>query len=301
MSSAGARRLVAAVWGLGILALVAYLVAGSRDDASDAWIGVPDAALDVSRDLLLAAVLLLFVLIVVMIVAAVATREKGARFNPRDTSVRGIVVIAVVAFMVWFALNNLGGPEFEPGAVDEPGDSPLELDDVEPGSPPEEPRGYGGVLLWFTVMAGGVAVWGVYGWRRSQRAREAMPKTTREAERRGRRIVLAGLLDDAITRLREHPDPREATIAAWARLETALEAVGIPRLRSDTPSSYLRRVLEEVEASAAAVEGLTRAYERAMFSPHRVDRATQMESVDALVAVRDELRVLDRAGEAVRA
>ena len=84
-------------------------------------------------------------------------------------------------------------------------------------------------------------------------------------------------------------------------METALEAVGTPRRASDTPGSYLARVLDAVEASGPAVRRLTRAYERAMYSPHRIDRATQLESVAALVAVRDELRVLDRAGEAVSA
>lgn len=165
-----------------------------------------------------------------------------------------------------------------------------------------EPDGPAGVIFWLVVLTLGLGTWAfAIWWKGRRREMPSWPADDERAVLRGRRLVLAGLLDEAIARLREHPDPREATIAAWARLETALEAVGVARRVSDTPSSFLRRVLEEVETSGPAVERLTGAYERAMFSPHDIDRTTQLESVEALVAVRDELRVLDRAGELSRA
>lgn len=99
------------------------------------------------------------------------------------------------------------------------------------------------------------------------------------------------LLDDAIAQLRDDPDPRAAVIATWARLEVALAAAELPRHEAEAPRPYLERVLGSVQASAAAARRLALTFERAMFSPHTIDRAAQVEAVDALVAVRDELAV----------
>src|SRR5690606_14240063 len=225
--------------------------------------------------------------------------------------------------IAWFLVRTLPEGTFDFG------DQGL-VDGLAPIPPDEtviEPDGPEGVVFWLVVLSVGLGVWALVAWRRSRPELMAGARDP-NAALRGRRLVLAGLLDEAIARLRDHPEPREATIAAWARLETALEAVGgprrrcdtpstylrgvleevepsgpavaapgLPRRRSDTPSPYPRRVLEEVETAGPAVQALTAAYERAMSSPHRSDRATQRESVEALVAVRDELRVLDRAGE----
>ena len=52
----------------------------------------------------------------------------------------------------------------------------------------------------------------------------------------------------------------------------------------------MTRVLEDLTASAAAVRRLTRLYERARFSVHAVDPLMKDDAIEALEAVRDELR-----------
>ena len=293
MPSSRAGRLTAVGIGVVLLALVSYLVARSREDVSDAWVGIPDGLMDNARDLAIAAVIVLAVLIVIGIVMALATRDPGATFRaPRNSSIFGLITLVLLVGIAWFLVRTLPEGTFDFG------DGGL-ADGLAPIPPDEtviEPDGPEGVVFWLVVLSVGLGVWALVAWRRSRPELTAGARDP-DAALRGRRLVLAGLLDEAIARLRDHPEPREATIAAWARLETALEAVGVPRRRSDTPSTYLRRVLEEVDTSGPAVQALTAAYERAMFSPHRIDRATQLESVEALVAVRDELRVLERAGE----
>ena len=113
-----------------------------------------------------------------------------------------------------------------------------------------------------------------------------------EQVRSEQRSRLVGLLDEAIDALRSHPDPREAVVSAWVRLEGAFAVAGVERELADTPLRYLGRALRTVDASAPAVERLTGSFEAALFSTHPIGPETQAAAVDALVSVRDELRVL---------
>lgn len=101
-------------------------------------------------------------------------------------------------------------------------------------------------------------------------------------------ITLA--LDESLDDLRTEPDVRRAIIAAYARMERALGAAGMPRRASEAPLEYLARALQTLDASAAAVTRLTDLFERAKFSRHEPDESMRTEAIDALVAVRDELR-----------
>ena len=83
MPSSRAGRLTAVGIGVVLLALVSYLVARSREDVSDAWVGIPDGLMDNARDLAIAAVIVLAVLIVIGIVMALATASRGHVPAPR--------------------------------------------------------------------------------------------------------------------------------------------------------------------------------------------------------------------------
>ena len=98
------------------------------------------------------------------------------------------------------------------------------------------------------------------------------------------------VLELALDDLRAERDPRRAIIAAYARMERLLGAHGLPRRPAEAPFEYLSRVLTELEASPAPVFELTTLFERAKFSHHSIDRGLKDEAIDALVAVRDELR-----------
>lgn len=102
--------------------------------------------------------------------------------------------------------------------------------------------------------------------------------------------VLAAALDDSLDDLRTDPDLRRAIIAAYARMETALAAAGVRRHPAETPLEYLERVLLSLHTSADAVGRLTGLFEWARFSHHEPEPSMRDEAVDALAAVRDELR-----------
>ncbi|HLY86165.1 MAG TPA: DUF4129 domain-containing protein [Gaiellaceae bacterium] len=102
--------------------------------------------------------------------------------------------------------------------------------------------------------------------------------------------VLAAALDESLDDLRADPDLRRAIIAAYARMEAALAAAGVPRDPAEAPFEYLERALLALDTSAAAVHRLTDLFEWARFSQHEPEPAMRDEAVDALIAVRDELR-----------
>jgi hypothetical protein len=107
--------------------------------------------------------------------------------------------------------------------------------------------------------------------------------------RRSRR-ALADALDESLDDLRSDPDVRRAIIAAYARMERSLARAGLPRAPAEAPYEYLERSLVELDASANAARRLTDLFERAKFSQHEPAESMRDEAIDALVAVRDDLR-----------
>lgn len=277
--------------GVGLLVAVAYLIAGSRGGSPDAWFSVPEMLRDNARDFTLAALLLLTVVVIPLTVRAIFVRMRLGPAERESSLLAGVVLLLLTVLGVWLFLRLVPPDAFE---------IPFQEMPVEPLDPTEgeavvtEPDSVTGVVLWLAILVAGVGGFALYKWREARRRPLIDVPDLEPRELITRRRVLIGLLDEAIVVLRNHPDPREATIAAWARLETAVDAVGVTRRASDTPSQFLGRVLGAVEASGPAVERLTQAFERAMFSPHDIEKSTQRESIDALVAVRDELGVLDR-------
>jgi hypothetical protein len=110
------------------------------------------------------------------------------------------------------------------------------------------------------------------------------------AERRPAPELLAAALDESLDDLRADPDLRGAIIAAYARMETALAAAGLPRDPAEAPLEYVERTLLTLDTSAEAVRTLTDLFVWARFSQHEPEPSMRDEAVDALVAVRDELR-----------
>jgi uncharacterized protein DUF4129 len=107
--------------------------------------------------------------------------------------------------------------------------------------------------------------------------------------------VLAAALDESLDDLRADPDLRRAIIAAYARMETALAAAGLPRHHAEAPLEYVERALLTLDTSAVAVRRLTDLFQWARFSQHEPDPAMRDEAVEALIAVRDELRASEPA------
>ena len=102
--------------------------------------------------------------------------------------------------------------------------------------------------------------------------------------------ALAAALDVSLDDLRTDPDLRRAIIAAYARMERALESIGLGRRVSEAPFEYIERALTSLQTSAEAAERLTTLFEWAKFSHHEPEPHMRDEAIDALIAVRDELR-----------
>lgn len=136
------------------------------------------------------------------------------------------------------------------------------------------------VLIVFGLLAAGVAVAVVYG----RRNRESLPELTLAPE------AVAEALDESLDDLRSDPDLRRAIVAAYARMENALRGVGLPRRPAEAPLEYLQRALETLPMSGPSVQRLTDLFEWAKFSHHEPEPAMRDEAVQALEAVRDELR-----------
>jgi len=132
------------------------------------------------------------------------------------------------------------------------------------------------VLLGLVLVAG--AIVGATRTRRKPRLFEPAPE------------ALVAALDLSLDDLRADPDLRRAIVAAYARMEAALAAAGIPRSPSEAPLEYVERALLNLDTSAESVRRLTDLFEWARFSQHEPEPSMRDDAVDALSAVRDELR-----------
>lgn len=270
-----------------VVVVVAVAVLAARSDGAGDDDTIPQAGVPASWiDATLGAVMLVGVVALVLIVVIQLRNREPGGGGPTMTNrylLGALLLVAIIVAVRYLAgepeLPEPADPEEAPAGTEQGTD-----DDGDDESP----------ALWPLLLALGVgaAAVGTIPLVRHLTARDEEDGPEDDAHQLARRRDrLIGLLDDAIDDLRRHPDPREAVIAAWARLEDAFELAGLERRASDTPLRLLARALDTVEASAPAVEGLTRAFEHAMFSTHRIDRATQLGAVDALVAVRDELHL----------
>jgi hypothetical protein len=106
--------------------------------------------------------------------------------------------------------------------------------------------------------------------------------------------TVSAALDESLDDLRDDPDLRRAIVAAYARMEHALARAGLPRHPAEAPFEYVERALGSLDTSAVSVRRLTGLFEWAKFSQHEPEPEMRDQAIDALVAVRDELRHPDR-------
>jgi hypothetical protein len=190
---------------------------------------------------------------------------------------------AVVLLWLFRDLFGLGGGADEPPATTLP-DQSTPAAAVPAADPGLVPLLVAGLALAAMV---GLAVAQLLADRRRRRP----PRTP--AER------LVELLDDTLEDLEREPDPRRAVIAAWARMERGLAAVGLPRHPAEAPFEYAGRVLESALARPASVHRLTGLFERAKFSRHAVGEDDRHQAIAALRAVRREVaEAVEAAAEA---
>jgi len=112
--------------------------------------------------------------------------------------------------------------------------------------------------------------------------------------------ALADVLDETLDDLRAEADPRRAVIAAYARMERSLAAFGLPRSPAEAPDEYLKRIFADLDVSRRTTSRLTALFTWAKFSGHDVAPEMKDEAIEALEAVREELRAAEILAEQQR-
>ena len=85
------------------------------------------------------------------------------------------------------------------------------------------------------------------------------------------------------------PDPREAVIACYVRMERALADAGTPRGAAESPMELLGRVLGEYDVPEGDVRRLTALFTEARFSGHPVGDEMRAAAQRSLRAIADAL------------
>lgn len=140
-------------------------------------------------------------------------------------------------------------------------------------------------IVWPIVIGAGVlaAVVVIALYVMSRRRKQATGSTTGALE------AAAAELEDAIDDLRREPDPRKAVVASYARMESALTLVGLPRRAAEAPLEYLGRAGRALQTESS-MASLTESFEEAKFSEHTIGESMRERAIAALTAVRDEVR-----------
>ena len=278
---------------LGVVALAAR---GGVQTGSPGSRRPADGLLDIAFSLFLVALALGIVAIVLLFyLNRDALRALPEPIRRRQRSRRTVLLVVAGVLVLAFLVRSLGERQ---GELELPGLQPLPPAD---GAPPGETADerYVPEFAWVPVLivvalasAGVAAAW----WS---------AKARRKARGEGNEPTFAEALDDVLAEtlddLRAEADPRRAVIGAYARLERALAAYGVPRRPAEAPLEYLGRMLAEAEVGPVAVKRLTLLFERARFSQHEVDAVMKDEAIDALETVREDLRLAELRAQQARA
>lgn len=287
---------------VGLAALVLLLVAvavastGSVPAGTGGARSPSDRLLDVLISLLLVWMAFGAVLIVyLLLLRRGAPEETAAALHKRGpwSSLLGLVLaFGLLALLVrWFWVDSGQGPGITDGLLPGLGES----GDGSPTSPGNyEPEfATGPVVLILGLLAIVLMTWGIAYRARRRRLRGSMPESLLPA--------LSDVLDETLDDLRAEADPRRAVIAAYARMERALAAFGLPRSPSEAPAEYLERIFADLDVSRRATSRLTALFTWAKFSSHDVAPEMKDEAIEALEAMRGELRAAELLAEQQRA
>jgi hypothetical protein len=150
-------------------------------------------------------------------------------------------------------------------------------------------RDYHANFAWLPLLViAALLVASYMAWRLSKQRRE-----TAEGDEDTLSETLAQAIEDTLEDLRSERDPRRVVIAAYARMERALAAFGVPRRGPETQAEYLARILGTLDVETAAIRQLTDLFIRAKFSHHEIGPEMKNEAIAALERVRDELRAAE--------
>jgi Domain of unknown function (DUF4129) len=276
-----------------LLAAVAIASAGHTPLGSGGARRPADQVVDVAASLFLVVMAVGAVLLLVLFALRRDVVAESARLRRQRGRWQG-----VIAFGVLFVLLGIG---FWAGRArqNEQQRTPIGAlrtaaeEQQKQGRQPYEPQ----FTIWPVLIVAGLAGAGLTAAYVSYRARRrALGRGDPELA-----LILADVVEETLDDLRAERDPRTAVIAAYARLERALAAYGLPRRASEAPEEYVARILGDLEVGSASVQRLTALFARAKFSQHEVDEGMKDEAIDTLEELRNELRAAEIRAEEERA
>jgi hypothetical protein len=184
------------------------------------------------------------------------------------------ITLVALALLLLGALGLLK-PRPEPAQEQRP------VFDVAPAAPGPVSR-HTAWPIWLGVAAGAVlALVAAAASRRRPATR--LPRWSDETE------AALHVLTESAGDLSSMADPRQAVIAAYARLLDGLQDVGAGRRPAEAPFEYVTRVLGELGVRGAPLERLTTLFAEARFSTHDITESDRIAALDALAEARDDL------------
>lgn len=209
-------------------------------------------------------------------------REMASRRYPRTSIVAYLVFVGAFSLFVYFRYRDGFVLDGRVGSIVGANRGALPVPDASA----DDQNAYQAEFAWIPVLVvvtlAGAAL-----------AAYVLASRRRAAPTAGEAVLaeqLADALDDTLDDLRAEPDPRRAVVAAFARLERALAAVGAPRSHAETADEYVTRVLGLLDVDPEAVGRLTALFVQAKFSQHAIDDRMKTAAIDALEQIRDDLR-----------
>jgi hypothetical protein len=283
---AGAFAVAAAV--VGLVTVVAIASAGAVPSGRVAGRRPSEGLLDTFFSLFL-------VFMAVGAVAVVVMLSFFGRYTPegearaRRSTAQSVFTFVLAACLLAVLIRAVTGSEGDRGRL-LPGGS------GGGGTPQATPSGgyEPEFAVWPVLGITGLVAVALVAWWLSVRGRRSLRRPPVATPAEALADVLASTLDD----LRSEADPRRAVIGAYARMERALAAVGLPRSDAEAPEEYVDRVLEAVPVSARSARRLTALFARARFSRHDVRPEMKDEAIETLQEVQDELAAAEAAREA---
>ena len=276
-----------------LLAAVAIASAGHTPIGSGGARRPADQAMDVVLSLFVVVMAVGTVLLLVLFVLRRDVVAQSARLR-RQRGRSGLVIAAVVfvllGLIVWAVARDPNRWSRQPpGAIAKA----AKAGEADRAADPYEPQ----FTIWPVLVVVGLAGAGLTAAYLSHRARRrALGRGDPELA-----LILADVVEETLDDLRAERDPRKAVIAAYARLERALAAYGLPRRASEAPEEYVGRILGDLEVGSASVQRLTALFARAKYSQHEVDEGMKDEAIETLEELRTELRAAEIRAEEERA
>ena len=272
-----APRWAAAVLALAVLLLVALAALGARG-LPGSETRPPPFPLDI--DLLAVTRIIvgvaagLFALLVILLLLPGGSPIKLP--ERKKSSPLQLLAGIVLLFAILMILQPFAGRNEEQVATSEGDATVAEIDSTRP---PRSGSRWGLIILGGAVL---LVVLGVAAATRPSEEPEEIVGTRAP-------VLVVDAIDTVLAELEESTEPRDMVIGAYARMERALQAAGLPRHPSEAPLEYLARSLRRLQVSRPAVTRLTTLFEIARFSDHHIPPNMGSEALAALTDIRDEL------------